>query len=245
MDLGLAGKVFIVTGGTDGLGLASAKELVKEGARVVISSRSNSRLEVARVELEELAPGAVCGIAADNGAKMTGDRLVEAAFGSWGSVDGLLVSVGGPPFGTVLGTTEEDWETSFNSIFLGALRIVRAVVPHLPRGGAIGLVLSSSVKTPLEGLGISNGLRPGLAMAAKDLADELGPSGIRVISLLPGRFETARARSDSRDRSIGVPLGRTGDPAEFGRATAFLLSPAASYVTGTAIAIDGGVTRTI
>ncbi|HVX69644.1 MAG TPA: SDR family oxidoreductase [Mycobacteriales bacterium] len=245
MDLGLADRVFLVTGGTKGLGFATAQALVAEGARVVVSSRSPESVDAALTQLGEAARG----VAADNGDDTAAERLVSTAMDAWGRLDGALISVGGPPATNALGATDGQWRTSFESVFLGAVRMVRAVVPHLGSGSAIGLVLSSSAKSPIGGLEISNGLRPGLAMWAKQLADELGPSGIRVVSLLPGRILTDRMRALSpttaaqeRD-SQGIPLRRYGDPAEFGRAAAYLLSPAASYITGCAIPVDGGLLR--
>ena len=243
--MGLADRVFLVTGGTKGLGFATAQALVAEGARVVVSSRSPESVDAALTQLGEAARG----VAADNGDDTAAERLVSTAMDAWGRLDGALISVGGPPATNALGATDGQWRTSFESVFLGAVRMVRAVVPHLGSGSAIGLVLSSSAKSPIGGLEISNGLRPGLAMWAKQLADELGPSGIRVVSLLPGRILTDRMRALSpttaaqeRD-SQGIPLRRYGDPAEFGRAAAYLLSPAASYITGCAIPVDGGLLR--
>jgi 3-oxoacyl-[acyl-carrier protein] reductase len=134
---------------------------------------------------------------------------------------------------------------------LGAIRVARTVVAHLDTGGAIGLVLSTSVKQPVGGIEISSGLRPGLAMWAKHLADELGPKGIRVFSLMPGRILTDRMTSlmpnaADRDRlAQTIPMRRMGDPEEFGRVAAFLLSPAASYLTGLTVPIDGGALRSL
>jgi 3-oxoacyl-[acyl-carrier protein] reductase len=148
-----------------------------------------------------------------------------------------------------LDATDEQWHTSFDSVFLGAVRTARAVVPHLSAGGAIGLVLSTSAKSPIGGLAISNGLRPGLAMWAKQLADEVGPQGIRVVGLLPGRVLTERTLSltpDQADReriAAQIPLRRYGDPEEFGQVASFVLSPAASYLTGCVIPVDGGALR--
>jgi 3-oxoacyl-[acyl-carrier protein] reductase len=129
--------------------------------------------------------------------------------------------------------------------------MVRGIAPHLGAGAAVGLVLSTSVKVPLGGLEISNGLRPGLAMWAKMLADELGPSGVRVFGVLPGSILTDRIRELTPDAAAqeraarSIPLRRYGEPAEFGRVAAFLLSPAASYVSGTVVPVDGGALRSL
>ncbi|WP_396902362.1 SDR family oxidoreductase [Mycolicibacterium sp.] len=245
MDLGLSGKAFVVTGGSDGLGYASARELLREGAAVTVSSRSQTKVTDAVHRLGAEWPGAVEGVAADNGDPAAAERIVASAITRWGKLDGLVISVGGPPTSTALGAADVDWESSFKSVFLGAIRLIRAAAPVLPEGGAVILVLSTSAKSPLTGLGLSNGLRPGLAMAAKDIADELGPRGVRVVSLMPGLFNTARG-AGAADRELGnIPLRRIGEPAEFGRAVAFLASPAASYITGCAIAVDGGALRAL
>jgi 3-oxoacyl-[acyl-carrier protein] reductase len=246
MDLGLHDRVYVVTGGTKGLGFASATALVADGARVVISSRSQGSVDAA---VAALGSDAALGIAADNADPSTAERLTQAAIERWQRLDGALISVGGPPGTTSLDATDEQWHAAFESVFLGAVRAARAVVPRLSDGGAIGLVLSTSAKSPVGGLAISNGLRPGLAMWAKQLADEVGPSGIRVFGLLPGRVMTDRTLSltpDEADRdklAAQIPLRRYGDPGEFGRVAAFMLSPAASYLTGCLIPVDGGALR--
>ena len=242
MDLGLAGRVYLVTGGSKGLGFATAKALVDDGARVVLSSRSQENVDAAVAELGENA----IGVAGDNADIGLAERMVDTATARFGRVDGILVSVGGPPVGDVLDRTEQEWADSFSSIFLGTLRLVRRVVDALGDGGVIGLVLSTSVREPLEHLAISNGLRPGLAGLAKTLSNEVGPRGIRVVSLLPGSIMTGRNAALFTDadaiarRAETIALRRIGDPAEFGRVAAFLLSPAASYVTGQALCINGG-----
>lgn len=248
MDLGLADRVYVVTGGTKGLGFATARCLVGDGARVVVSSRSSSSVDAA---VSALGADSAVGVAADNADAATPERLVEAAMSSWGRLDGALISVGGPPGTDALGASDAQWQDAFESVFLGAVRTTRALVPHLESGAAIGLVLSSSVKSPLRGIEISNGLRPGLAMWAKHVADDLGPRGIRVFSLLPGRVLTDRTLSltpDPADReriAAAIPLKRYGEPEEFGRVAAFLLSPAASYLTGLVVPVDGGALRAL
>jgi 3-oxoacyl-[acyl-carrier protein] reductase len=243
MDLGLADRVFLVTGGSRGLGLASATALVAEGARVVLSSRDAEEVRAAAERL-----GAV-GVAADLADPGTPARLVAAAQEAYGRLDGALVSVGGPPAGAALSLTDDQWRGAFDSVFLGAVRMCRAVVDALPeQGGSLALVLSTSVKAPISGLAASNGLRPGLAMLAKTMADELGPRGVRVNGLLPGKVLTDRLRElgmDADDQPQDIPLRRYGAPEEFGRVAAFVLSPAASYVTGTMVAVDGGSTRAL
>ena len=248
MDLGLDGKVFLVTGGSRGLGLAAATALVAEGARVVVSARDDAGVRRAVDALGERATG----LAADLADEQTPQRLVDAATSAYGRLDGALVSVGGPPAGPTLGLSDEQWRTAFDAVFLGALRLCRVVVDALPDGGALALVLSTSVKSPLDGLAASNGLRPGLGMLTKTMADELGPRGIRVNGLLPGRVDTDRVRElDGPDPAVreqkaaGIPLRRYGEPAEFGKVAAFLLSPAASYVTGALVPVDGGALRAL
>lgn len=249
MDLGLKDRVYVVTGATRGLGNATARELVAEGAKVVVSGRDEKHVAEAAAEL---GPDAV-GVAVDNADAEAPARLIAAARENFGGFHGVLVSVGGPPPGFVADNTDEQWQAAFESVFLGAVRIARAAAAELEPGGVVAFVLSGSVHEPIPGLTISNGLRPGLAGFAKSLADELGPRGIRVVGLLPGRIDTDRVReldalsadpqatraaSESR-----VPLRRYGTPAEFGRVAAFLLSPAASYVTGVMMPVDGGARR--
>ena len=251
MDLQLRDRVYLVTGGARGLGRATAECLVSEGARVVVSGRTEESLDAAVRELGDQAVGLV----ADNADPATPQRLMDAATERWGRLDGAVLSVGGPPAGTVLEVSDEDWTRSFDTVFLGALRLARQVGLALGEGGAIAVVLSSTVKVPIGNLAISNGLRPGLAMIAKSLADELGPRGVRVNALLPGRVETERVQeldalsgdaAATRERHLAaIPLGRYGEPAEFGRVAAFLVSPAASFVSGTMVPVDGGMLRAL
>jgi 3-oxoacyl-[acyl-carrier protein] reductase len=252
VDLGLRDRTYIVTGASGGLGFATAKALVEEGARVVISSRKAESITRAAAAL---GSDRVVGIPVDNAAPQSAERLAATAMAKWGSLHGALISVGGPRPGSALDTEEDDWRAAFDSVFLGGLRIARAVAQAGSDGTSIAFVLSSSVKSPIPGLAISNGLRPGLAMVAKTLADELGPKGFRVNGLMPGRIATERLRElDSkgsdpdaarRTSEKTIPLRRYGTPDEFGRVAAFVLSPIASYLTGAMIPIDGGALRTL
>ncbi|MFE6780378.1 SDR family oxidoreductase [Streptomyces sp. NPDC057702] len=249
MDLGLKDRVYVVTGATRGLGNAAARELVADGAKVVITGRDE---EKATAAARELGPGAL-GVAADNADPAVAGRLIATARERFGGFDGILISVGGPPAGTTADNTDDQWQRAFESVFLGAVRLARTAAGELSAGGVIGLVLSGSVREPIPGLTISNGLRPGLAGFAKSLADEVGPRGIRVVGLLPARIDTDRVREldgltgdadAARERQVAnIPLGRYGTPEEFGRAAAFLLSPAASYLTGLMLPVDGGALR--
>ncbi|MFD9220912.1 SDR family oxidoreductase [Streptomyces sp. NPDC060064] len=246
MDLGLKDRVYIVTGASRGLGHASARALVADGAKVVISGRGEKAVADAAAEL---GPNAV-GLASDNADPASAERLVAAARAQFGRLDGVLISVGGPAPGFAADNTDEQWEAAFQSVFLGAVRLARSAAAALGEGGVIGFVLSGSVHEPIPGLTISNGLRPGLAGFAKSLSDELGPRGIRVVGLLPARIDTDRVReldALSGDAEAArtahesrIPLRRYGTPEEFGNAAAFLLSPAASYLTGVMLPVDGG-----
>ncbi len=251
MDLGLRDQAFVVTGGTRGLGFATAEVLVGEGARVVLCGRDAARAEEAARRLggHEVAIGLGVDLA-EAGAE---GMLVAAATARFGRLDGALISVGGPAAGSVLDTTDAAWRTAFEAVFLGALRVARAAAREITQGGSLAFVLSSSVRSPIAGLAVSNGLRPGLAMVAKTLADELGPRAIRVNGLLPGRVDTDRIReleagssrpvAMRRQQEAAIPLGRYGEPAEFARVAAFLLSPAASYLNGAMVPVDGGAAR--
>lgn len=254
MDLDLSDRVFVLTGASRGLGLATARVLVAEGARVVIVARASDALDAAAAELGESAAT----LARDLADPAAAREAVEVAIRQFGRLDGALLSVGGPPPGTVLSTTDEQWRSGFESVFLGSIRAAREVVAGIrstdrTATGSIAWVLSTSAIEVFSGLSVSNGLRPGLAMLVKDLGNEVGPIGIRVNGLLPGRIATDRlaaidaasgdpAAARARASSL-IPLGRYGEPEEFGRVAAFILSPAASYITGSLVRVDGGITH--
>ena len=265
MDLGLDGRVYLVTGGSRGLGFAAAQALVADGARVVLSAphEGTASSAVARLAQNAAAAEPAAWVIADNADPATPGRLIAAARDRFGRLDGALISVGGSPSGTVATTTDEQWRSAFESVFLGAVRLARILAADLGgaggsvtgTGGSIVFVLASSVRVPLAELAISNGLFPGLAGVVKTMAGELGPGGIRVNGLLPVRIATDRVREldalqgdpdEVRARlSEHIPLRRYGEPEEFARAAAFVLSPAASYITGAMIPVDGGAISSI
>jgi 3-oxoacyl-[acyl-carrier protein] reductase len=252
MDLGLRDRVYIVTGGSRGLGRATAAALAADGARVVLSARNPAELADA---VAEIGPDQAEAVTADNADPQTPGRLIATARDRFRRLDGALISVGGPAGGSVAGTADEAWRGAFETVFLGSVRLAREIGAALGAGGSIAFVLSTSVRSPIPDLASSNGLRPGLAGVAKMLADELGPAGVRVNGLLPGRIGTGRVRElDARigdpdtvraELSQRIPLRRYGAPEEFGRVAAFLLSPAAAYLTGSMIPVDGGALRSI
>jgi 3-oxoacyl-[acyl-carrier protein] reductase len=270
MDIGLRDRVYIVTGGSRGLGFAAANALVREGARVLISGPHESSLSAAAARLAQ-NPGATESVSwavADNADAAAPERVSAAATGRFGRLDGAMVSVGGTPPGSVMTTTDDAWRSAFESVFLGGIRLARVLAANLSghcddgsteslsgSGGSLALVLAASVRVPIAQLPISNGLFPGLAGVVKSLAEELGPSGVRINGLLPARIATDRVREfdalsgdpdEVRARqSQLIPLRRYGEPEEFARTAAFVLSPAASYITGAMIPVDGGAIRSI
>jgi 3-oxoacyl-[acyl-carrier protein] reductase len=177
-------------------------------------------------------------------------RVCAMAHDVFGRLDGALISGSGPAPGSAMSVSDEQWRHDFETVFLGGLRLARQVLSS-PTSTSVAWVLSTSAVEPVTGLPTSNGLRPGLAMVIKDLADEVAPLGSRINGLLPGRIGTDRIAELDRHRGheatartlASIPMGRYGEPDEFGRVAAFVLSPAASYVTGTLIRVDGGLTR--
>ena len=247
MDLGLSDKVFIVTGGTDGLGLACARSLIGEGANVFVTGRTREKFIRAQDSLGQHRNN-IAFLPGDNADSTLPERLRSTVIERWGRLDGLLVSVGGPPAGTALTIPDDVWRAAFETVFLGAIRLVRELSAIMVEGGAIGMVLAVSAKEAAPMFVISSGLRPGLALLVKHFADELGPRNIRVNALLPGMFATDRVKhlyGNEAPDTTRLSLRRMGEPAEFGRMAAVLLSEAASYVTGAVIGIDGGQMKTL
>ena len=220
---------------------------------MVVVSRGPEAIEAAATELGERATPVAADIADPDAAER-----IKAAVGD--RLDGIVVNSGGPPLGQALDVSDDDWRFSYELLIGGPLRLLRALVPLLGEDGAILFVTSSSVRQPIAGLDTSNVLRPGVAALAKVLARDLGPRGIRVNSVAPGRIDTDRLRSNEearaaregraveevrRDSAEQVPLRRHGEPEEMARVAAFLLSGDASYVSGAAIQVDGALVTAV
>jgi 3-oxoacyl-[acyl-carrier protein] reductase len=254
VDLKLTGLRALVGGASSGLGAAIATELASEGARVALTARPGERLERQAGSIGGLPVGV--DLSTPRGAASAVARTVDAL----GGLDLLVVNSGGPPGGTFDELDESAWTTAIDGVLLAAIRLIRAGLPHLRESdrAAILIILSSSVREPIPGLTTSNVLRPGLAGLVKSLAAELAP--VRINGLAPGRIttdriaqldglrasRTGRPVDDIRAEMIArIPLGHYGDPADVGRLGAFLLSPAAGYVTGAIVPIDGGMIRAL
>ena len=254
MDLGLTAKRALVGGGGSGIGGGIATALAGEGARVMIAGRTAERLDAMAGRI-----GAAT-VVADLATPAGPTAAVSAAVAELGGLDLLVVNSGGPPPGTFEQLGPDAWHKAIEGTLLGAVRLIDNALPHLRAGSApaILLNLSSSVREPIAGLTTSNTIRPGLVGLVKDLAGEIAP--VRVNGVAPGRLDTDRvkqldtARAEASGLSVeevrrqteaGIPLGRYGSTDEMGRVAAFLLSPAASYVTGVIVPVDGGLVRAL
>jgi 3-oxoacyl-[acyl-carrier protein] reductase len=258
MDLGLTDKIAMIGGASKGLGYAVAHALAAEGAVVSIASRDARGIEIAAESITRTTGARVLPVAADLSRPDAIAHWHTETISRFGAVDALFANTGGPPAGDSLSFDDAAWQRAFDLLLMSVVRAARLVVPSMRQrgGGAILIGTSSSVKEPIPNLALSNVLRSGVTSLAKTLSLELAGDRIRVNTLIPGRIETDRLRhldeigaqregaplADYRARTMAtVPLGRYGTPAEFGRVAAFLLSDAASYVTGANVQVDGGI----
>lgn len=263
MDLGFRGKTAMVAAASQGLGFATARVLAAEGARVAICSRRAEAVEQAARQIREATGAEVLASVCDVSRDEEIGRWVEQVERHFGQVDVLVNNAGGPKAGGFFEVSDADWYAAFELNVMSVVRLVRHVVPLMRRGGRGGSIVtitSYSLKEPVRGLVLSNAMRAALAGLSKTLADELGRDRIRVNVIVPGRFGTERVRELDRIQAekegiaveqvmqrytAAIPLARYGDPEELARAIAFLASDAASYVTGAAWVVDGGMLRSL
>ncbi|MFW9918188.1 MAG: SDR family oxidoreductase [Candidatus Thorarchaeota archaeon] len=249
MDLQLRSKTILVTAASRGLGFGTAKVLVDEGANVIICGRNEESLKIAIQKLGERARYVVADVSTVNNVKSLIDNITEEE----GVLDGLFVNAGGPPPGKFAGLSEEDWEKSFQLTLMSAVRLTKEALPLLSKSNTPAILYSTSisVKQPIGNLLLSNAMRPAVIGMMRTLSEEIGPKGIRVNAVCPGYINTERVEelmnaSGEPERATkgitsSIPLGRMGEPNEFGNVCAFLLSPVSSYVHGALLLVDGGM----
>jgi len=256
MDLGIRGKAALVTAASKGMGKATAMGLAAEGCRVLMCSRTEADIKAAAEEVRAKTGAEVIATAADVTKKEDVDRLLAMAEQSLGGVDILVANAGGPPRGNLEEMTDEQWYGAFDTTVLFVVRLVRGVLPSMKRKkwGRILTIQSVSVKQPVPGLLLSNAVRPGSAGMVKTLSEELGKHNITINVVCPGKIMTDRFMGGLKQSglskeeylargSLDVPLGRIGTPEEFANVMVFLASERASYVTGVALQVDGGLIR--
>jgi 3-oxoacyl-[acyl-carrier protein] reductase len=262
MELGLKGKSALVVAASKGMGKACALGLAAEGVRVGMCARGEAALQEAASEVKRKTGAEVLALPADASKAEDIRRVAAEVTKAFGGVDILVANVGGPPPGPFEQMTDEQWKAAFEQVHLSTVRFIREVLPHMKkaRWGRILAIQSSSVKQPVEGLILSNGIRPGIAGLFKTLANDLAKDNITVNLVLPGRIMTDRFTGHQADRAqragitleeqlkqaaADIPMGRIGTPEEFANMVVFLASERASYVTGTAIQVDGGLIKSV
>lgn len=258
MDLNLRNKIALITGASRGLGFATALQLAKEGARVAINSRNTAHLLSAEKAIKTQTNGDILAITGDVSLPDTAELLVQRVIESFGSLDILITNAGGPPAGPFESFNDTAWQYALDTTLMSHVRLIRAALPYLRQSQfpAVLTVTSYSVKQPIPNLVLSNSIRAAVAGLTKSLALELGHSGIRFNSILPAWTETERVIELMQNRAAGSgntvdqeiskqalesPLGRLARPDEFANAAVFLVSPAASYITGVMLTVDGGM----
>lgn len=262
MDLQVEGKVYLVAASSKGLGFGIARELANNGAIVCIASRTSTEIEKAADTLRKETGAIIHASVFDaSNANSIQNWIIEVET-AFERIDGLVVNAGGPPPGNFDDFTDDEWNASFNLTLMSAVRLIRGVLPAMRAGGggSILTITSMSVKEPVKQLLLSNVFRSGVTSLVKSLSNELAPENIRLNNLMPGRIDTDRVKSldknnaeksgipvaeiKSKNEST-IPIGRYGNIEEFGKAGAFLLSTAASYITGVSLTVDGGIMKTV
>jgi 3-oxoacyl-[acyl-carrier protein] reductase len=258
MELGLKDKRALVTGASRGLGYATALGLAKEGCRIAINSRSEANAKAAAEKISSETGAQVIYLTGDVSEASVLEMLVDKTVEAFGGLDLLVTNAGGPPPGAFETHDEAAWQRAIDLSLMSHVRLIRAALPHLRKSDAASVltVTSISVKQPVENLILSNSVRAATVGLTKSLAIELGVDGIRFNSILPGWTETERVldlmraraaankttvEEETKKQSAASPLGRMGHPEEFANAAVFLLSPAASYITGVMLNVDGGM----
>lgn len=260
MDLHLKDKIALVTGASRGLGAAVAETLSAEGARVMLNSRNADKLQAAAARIQSQTGNSVASFASDIALTETPQKLVEATISQFGGLDILITNAGGPPPGRFESFDDEAWYKAIESSLLSHVRLIRAALPYLKNSASASVltITSYSVKQPIPNLVLSNSIRAATVGLTKSLALELGEAGIRFNSILPGWTTTERVEELMKSRSLlnstsieeemqkqasESPLKRLATPQEFANAAVFLVSPAASYITGTMLSVDGGMVK--
>ena len=261
MDTGLQGKTTVVTASSAGLGKAIAVALGREGANVVMCSRSQERIEAAAADVRDQGVE-VLPLEVDVTNPDDIERLISSAVDRFGGVDVLVSNAGGPPAGTFDRFDDAAWQHAFELTLMSAVRLIRRTIPEMQQrgGGSIVVMTSSSIKQPIPHLLLSNVMRAGVSALAKTLSDELTGDNIRVNNLVPGRIATQRIeeldRANAERQGVdietvtrqqlgNIPMGRYGDAEEFAAGAVFLASDAASYITGATLQVDGGMIRSL
>jgi 3-oxoacyl-[acyl-carrier protein] reductase len=260
MDLGLKDKRALVIGSSRGLGHAVALTLAREGCMVAINSRDENKIKAAAEKIASETGTQAYGFAGDVSEASTADDLVESAVESLGGLDILITNAGGPPAGSFEAFDEATWQKAVNTSFMSHVRLIRAALPHLRKSSTPSVLTMTSytVKQPLPNLVLSNSVRAATVGLTKSLALDLGKEGIRFNSILPGWTMTERVQElmavraknngttvdeEAQKQTSEIPLGRMGRPQEFANAAVFLVSPAASFIHGVALAVDGGIIK--
>lgn len=260
MDLGLKDKVVMVGGASKGIGKATALGFAREGAKVAISARDPDMLQGTAEEIRKATGAEILPVPGDLSQLEATEQFIDETVEHFGTVHVVVANTGGPPLGGFDNMSDEDWENAFALNFLSTVRLFRQAIPHMQKQnwGRLLSVMSMSVKEPIDGLILSNGVRPAVVGMAKTLSREVGKYNITVNTVLPGRILTDRlkggiaARAQRSNKSLDealqdsandIPLRRIGDPEEMANVIVFLASEAASYVTGVSIQVDGGLIR--